>query len=145
MSQEGYIADILKRYDVPEEKKARSPCSPTFLKRPSSGPGSEPADSTLFRSQLMAAAYLGIRSRPDIRFAVGHLASRSANPTQHDMQCLQHLQLTAYIDASFAIHGDGKGHTGIIIMMGDSGVLGADPRTLSNFETSNNYRQYSPG
>mmetsp|Transcript_6763 Transcript_6763/g.9444 ORF Transcript_6763/g.9444 Transcript_6763/m.9444 type:complete len:295 (+) Transcript_6763:842-1726(+) len=142
MSQEGYITDILKRYDIPESKKARSPCSPKFLKRQTSGPGSAPADSTLFRSQLMAAAYLGIRTRPDIRFAVGHLASRSSNPSQHDMECLQHLyhyinhtkhyklrikptslQLTAFIDASFAIHGDGKGHTGIIIMMGDSGLL----------------------
>mmetsp|Transcript_6761 Transcript_6761/g.9439 ORF Transcript_6761/g.9439 Transcript_6761/m.9439 type:complete len:120 (+) Transcript_6761:842-1201(+) len=90
MSQEGYITDILKRYDIPESKKARSPCSPKFLKRQTSGPGSAPADSTLFRSQLMAAAYLGIRTRPDIRFAVGHLASRSSNPSQHDMGCLQH-------------------------------------------------------
>lgn len=142
ISQEGYIADIIRRYSVLTAKSAKSPCASNFLQRPNSGPSSEPTDSTIFRSQLMAAAYLAIRSRPDIRFAVSHLASRSASPTKHDQKCLDHLynyisttkqyklrirptslQLTAYIDASFAIHGDGKGHTGIIITMGDQGVL----------------------
>ena len=142
ISQDGYILDILKRFSIPETAKAKSPCTSNFLQRPTSGTDSEPTDSTIFRSQLMAAAYLGIRTRPDLRFAVSHLASRSANPTKHDQKCLVHLynyinttrhyklriqptnlDIEAFIDASFAIHHDGKGHTGIIVLMGNNGAL----------------------
>ena len=33
------------------------------------------------------------------------------------------LNIEAFIDASFAIHHDGKGHTGIIVLMGNNGAL----------------------
>jgi hypothetical protein len=141
ISQHGYIADLASRFEIPPGR-TKSPYPTNFLKRPATGPDAEAVDATNFRSQLMAAAYLGIRTRPDIRFAVSHLASRSASPTVHDQKCLDHLykyiqstseykirfnptstDLEAYIDASFAIHLDGRGQTGVLIIMGNGGPL----------------------
>jgi hypothetical protein len=141
ISQHGYIADLASRFDIPPGR-TKSPYPTDFLKRPTTGPDAKEVNTTAFRSQLMAAAYLGIRTRPDIRFAVSHLASRSTNPNLHDQKCLDHLykyiqstseykirfnptstDLNAYIDASFAIHLDGRGQTGILVIMGNGGPL----------------------
>jgi hypothetical protein len=96
-------------------------------------------DSKDFKSQLMKIAFVAIRTRPDLRFVVNYLATKSSSPTKHDQRCLDHLyaylnatqeyclricptdlSITAYIDASFAIHQDGMGHTGIYIHMGST-------------------------
>jgi len=51
--------------------------------------------------------------RNDILFAIAALSTKIANPDS--------LQLYAYIDASYALHYDAKGQTGIIISMGKTG------------------------
>jgi hypothetical protein len=134
ISQLVYIQEILKCHNV--TKKANSPARRDLLDDPQ-GEFAELVDSKNFKSQLMKIAYVGIRTRPDLRFVVNFLATKSSSPTKHDQRCLDHmyaylnatqeytlrispndLSITAYIDASFAIHQDGMGHTGIYIHMG---------------------------
>ena len=136
VSQLGYALDILKAKNV--TKKAKSPSRRDLLDDPQ-GDLATPIDSKEFKSDLMKIAYLSIRTRPDMRFVVGYLATKSCSPTKHDQVCLDHLyaylnatkeysmrispsdiSITAYVDASFAIHKDGMGHTGIYIHMGSS-------------------------
>ena len=76
-------------------------------------------------------------TRPDILFILTFLASRCERPTEQDMSKLKHvlrylkrtqgakrvfrgtsLELTMFADASYGIHPDSKGHTGVIISMG---------------------------
>jgi hypothetical protein len=78
--------------------------------------------------------------RNDILFAISYLSTKIQNPTNKDMMKLDHilkylnytknlkmkykpesLQLYAYIDASYALHNDAKGQTGIIITLGKNG------------------------
>ena len=136
VSQLGYALEILKSKNV--TKKVKSPARRDLLDEPK-GEGAIPVDSKEFKSELMKIAYLSIRTRPDMRFVVGYLATKSCSPTRHDQECLDHLyaylnatkdysmricptdlSITAYVDASFAIHKDGMGHTGIYIHMGSS-------------------------
>jgi hypothetical protein len=136
ISQSGYVKEILKAYNI--TKTASSPSSRSLLATPT-GDLAASIDSKEFKSQLMKIAYLSIRTRPDIRFVVGYLATKSSSPTLHDQRLLDHLyaylnatqdysmrispsdfSITAFVDASFAIHADGMGHTGIYIHMGSS-------------------------
>jgi hypothetical protein len=134
LSQKGYISEILDQYNI--TRHANSPAKRDILDLPS-GNKNALVDASNFKSQLMKIAYLSIRTRPDLRFVVGFLATKSTSPTVHDQECLDYLYaylnsskdlsiticptdfaFTAYVDASFAIHNDGKGHTGIVIKMG---------------------------
>ena len=134
ISQLVYIQEILKFHNV--TKKANSPSRRDLLDYPQ-GEFADPVDSKDFKSQLMKIAYVAIRTRGDFRFVVNFLATKSSSPTKHDQRCLDHLyaylnatqeytlrisptdlSINAYIDASFAIHLDGMGHTGIFIHMG---------------------------
>ena len=87
--------------------------------------------------------YPSHRARPDIITAMSFLCTRVQAPTEEDqtklrrlLGCLlktknRHLKLkpsgsfkvVAYIDASFAIHNDGKSHTGIVIFVGGVAVF----------------------
>lgn len=97
-------------------------------------------DGAAFRSEVMKLMYLAKRSRPDILKEVAYLASRVHKPTEEDDGKLFRLNsylshtvdevyyikvssmiLFAYADASFNIHVDGKGHSGIVLCLGDKG------------------------
>ena len=78
------------------------------------------------------------RARPDIKLVVAFLSTRVRAPDKDDWKKLVHmlkylngtknlaLKLTAdntkflkwYVDASFAIHPDARGHMGGILMLG---------------------------
>jgi hypothetical protein len=84
--------------------------------------------------------YLAKRSRPDILKEVAYLASKVMNPSIMDESKLDRLegylaatvddklimqpkslQIFASVDASYSIHFDSKGHTGILISLGKDG------------------------
>lgn len=81
--------------------------------------------------------YLAKGTRPDIMLNVVELATKSNNPTVKDEKrvdrvlmfvnftrekeiftWVKDLTLYGYIDASYAVHSDGKCHTGMIIQLG---------------------------
>ena len=87
--------------------------------------------------------YLSKRVRPDIQLPVLYLCTKVKAPTVEDdsklRRVLGYLKMTktkgrvisnqgdmtrlkAYVDASFASHTDGKGHTGCVIKWGDTTI-----------------------
>jgi len=85
----------------------------------------------------MSLMWIARMSRPDIQFVVTFLASFSESPTEEDMQDARHvaqflsgtinavrvfsgpdIELSIFADASFGLHPDGKGHSGLVIAMG---------------------------
>jgi hypothetical protein len=86
--------------------------------------------------------YMKKRARPDILTAVSFLTTRVTSPTEEDerklFRVLKYLRgsrdlvltLTGskdmivffYIDTSYAVHPDGKGHTGAVITVGKGAV-----------------------
>jgi hypothetical protein len=95
-----------------------------------------------FHSHVAKLLYISKRARPDILTAISFLTSKVQNPSEEDWKKLikvakylnstKHLYLTlsaekdititSYIDSSFAIHPDGKGHTGAVITLGGGSV-----------------------
>jgi hypothetical protein len=92
-----------------------------------------------FRSRVMGLMYVAKRSRPDILKEVAYLATKVAAPSTLDDNKLgrlegylqstlsdkltlkpKNLQLWASVDASYSIHWDSKGHSGMVIGLGDS-------------------------
>jgi hypothetical protein len=96
-----------------------------------------------FHSRVAKLLYLAKRCRPDILCAVAFLTTRVKNPTVQDNFKLERvlkylagtkemglvleigniLQVRSYVDASFGVHADYKGHTGGAIYLGKSALI----------------------
>ena len=101
-------------------------------------------DAERFHSITMQLAYLAHRGRPDIRTAVAFLSTRVAQPDEDDYRklsrVLKYLQTTVdlvlrlqgaaewiirwWVDASYAVHPNTKGHTGGFMSLGKGTVIG---------------------
>lgn len=131
-----YVENILRDYGI--ESSAATPAeSFLFTLRPNSHPLDSERTAS-FHSGVMRLMFLAKRVRVDILTAVVYLASRVQSPTEDDwkkfIRVLKYLYGTkdlslrlspdsvlavrAYIDASFAVHEDMRGHTGAVITLG---------------------------
>ena len=97
---------------------------------------------TIFVHLVMQGLYLSQRGCPDIRTAIAFLCGRLHNPDEDDYKKLtrmirylrgtKNLILTLqanddglvrwWIDTSYAVHGDMKGHTGATLSLGKGGI-----------------------
>jgi hypothetical protein len=95
------------------------------------------------RSITYKLMYLATRTRPDIYFAVNHLCTKINKYTLDDKRKVNRvlkylhgtvdmginfikkdqLNIELYADASHGIHQDGKGHSGLSIMINNSPIL----------------------
>ena len=136
ISQEGFVEDLLRRYNIKESKKQlNAPTASDFTYETEND--SSYHDKTGYTGLVMALMYLARYTRPDILFAVTYLSTKCANPSQNHyekgIRILKYLfyhqdsritftkgnnDIKFYTDASHLIHNDGKGHTGMIIMHG---------------------------
>ena len=98
------------------------------------------AEQKRFHTFTAKLLYLSQRIRPDISLAVSYLTTRVTNPTQRDIMKLERVigyiqqtqnydlrfnrhvhdstetdRLTAYVDASFCVHPDGKSQSGLVV------------------------------
>lgn len=109
-----------------------------------------------FHHATAQLAFLRARSRPDIDPAVAFLTTRVRKPDEDDWgklkRVLQYLKGTKYmkltisvnsltilnwwVDASYSIHEDCKGHTGIIMSMGKGATLSASWKQKINVRSS---------
>jgi hypothetical protein len=105
----------------------------------------DPERAAGFHRMVMQLLYLSQRARPDIRTAISYLCKRTTKPDQDDwkkltrvMRYLQgtvelKLRLSAdgsgqvrwWVDSSFAVHIDMKGHTGGTMSMGKGSIYSA--------------------
>jgi hypothetical protein len=138
MTQKGLIKKILQKYPVKEtSKRYKHPASEELFGDREEG--DEGVDRGDYMGLVMTLMYIARLTRPDILMAVTYLATRSHCATDRDWRyCLRmvkylhdnqeiglifhctDLKVVIWTDASYAVHGDGKGRTGYILYLCDS-------------------------
>ena len=138
-----YIQNALD--DMPKQfkGKAATPAAQHLFAVNDHAPKMNKEKSEYFHSLVMQLMYLAHRGRPDIRVAIGFLSTRVASPDLDDWRKLsrvmKYLQATKdlllrlecdgsgrvqwWIDASYAVHPDMRGHTGAVMTLGKGGAM----------------------
>ena len=138
LSQQKYIEDVLRQFDVQSEVKPIDTPLPTNLNKlpDNTSPTSKP-----FAQLIGCMMYVMLGTRPDLAFAVGYLSQQLANPTDHcwDMArralrylaSTKHYKLTytgndnvifGYADSDWASQTDSKSVSGYIFMMNGAAI-----------------------
>ena len=113
--------------------------------------------SQAFHSVVMKLQYLAKRVRPDILLPVVYLSSRVTKSTESDWKKLERvarylkgtrelflrlkpdkglISITAYVDASFAVHHDFKSHTGAVVTLGQGCIFFKSTKQKLNTRSS---------
>jgi hypothetical protein len=124
---------------LPKARKGRSSAAPDDLfKVDEDSEKLQPTMTTAFHNIVAKALYLVKRARPDASVAIAFLTTRVRSPDVDDWRKLEHLVeylrstmqmplildadgtgvLNWYVDASFAVHANMRGHTGGGLTMG---------------------------
>ena len=110
----------------------------------------------LFHTMTAKALFLCKRARPDIMTTVAFLTMRVQKPDEDDWKKLtrmiQYLNGTKdlvltlsdtktttlkwYVDPSYAVHNDMKGHTGAMLTMGNGCIIGKSIKQKMNAKSS---------
>jgi hypothetical protein len=145
LRMDAYVQGVLDAFqkEYPRVRTSTIPASINLFK-PGNGKLLSPKDKSQFHTFVAKLLYLSKRTRPDIQLAVLYLCTRVREPTKEDfaklLKLLGYLKLTkhkarvitnsgnmrrivAYVDASFASHADGKGHTGLVLKWGDTTIM----------------------
>ena len=131
--------------DVPKEFKgvAQTPAASHLFNLQDGAEQLDSDQADQFHSFTMRLMYIAQRGRPDIRAAVAFLSTRVKEPTKDDWRKLsrvmKYLQTTPdlllrlncdgtgilrwWVDASYAVHPNMRGHTGGVMMMGKGAAM----------------------
>ena len=140
ISMEGYIEELM-HLCKPEGTNATPASERLFSINPNSKLLND-AERERFHSIVAKILYLAKRTRPDVLLPIAFLASRVLVATAEDQDKLDRvinyingtrelnirldardpLSVFAYIDASYGVHADGKGHTGVFISLCKGGI-----------------------
>jgi Reverse transcriptase (RNA-dependent DNA polymerase) len=140
ITMSGYVDDLLAEYEV--EGCASTPATEKLFAINVDSTCLDQDRSEQYHSRVAKLLYLAKRVRPDILTAIAFLSTRVQAPTEDDWTKLQRLLkyingtkdlgicleagagivVLAYVDASFAVHGDMKSHTGGMISLGKGPV-----------------------
>jgi len=137
VSQQGYLETLKNKY--PDyfwtDDSVKVPYTTELF---SDGDVSPASDPKMFVSVVMSLVYVCTRARPDIFLAISYLCTKVKNPTAEDETKLRRLcaylqntitlvlaftpstdlNIVSWVDASYAIHDDAKGHSGTLITVG---------------------------
>jgi hypothetical protein len=145
MDQDAYLAKFMETNEIsralPSQSYATNNDFEYLLEEDESDMLSK-VESTSYKSLLMTLMFVATRTRPDILFVVGVLATKMSNPRRNSLSALHHLigyiknhpnmkityiahlesspewnRIELYVDASWHLHEDGKGHSGCIIKL----------------------------
>jgi len=138
-----YIADLVEDFGV--TGTARTPATLDLFDVDEYSPLLSADLKERFHRGTAQCLYLATHVRPDILCAVSFLTTRVQAPTEQDSSKLFRLirylnatrelgmvlgededgnyHLSAYVDASFGVHVDGKSHTGMFITLGRGPIL----------------------
>ena len=139
---QSYLNEAIQQSQLDVRHPAATPATKgLFEVDPQAAPLS-PSEADQFRSVVCKLLYVALRGRPDVLLAVVFLASRVAKATLQDQAKLKRLleylygtydlalilgaddiqTMYTFVDASFAVHGDMKSHTGGVITFGRGGI-----------------------
>ena len=136
LTMDGYVKDLLDKW--PDIKEYTSPATKALFDNDPNSPQLCKKDSELFHTTTAKLLYLTLRAKPAIGVAVSHLVTRVTRSTVQDMDKLKRvigylkhtaidgvvlhgdgeLRISAYVDAAFGPHEDGKSHTGGLFFFG---------------------------
>jgi hypothetical protein len=140
VNQSGYIKNLLET-DGGYKSFPTTPCTEQLFKLTDvvENESAEPTESTPFASLLMKTRYCE-RTRPDLCLPLAVLQTKMRNPNENDEhlleRCIAYLEGTqdlsmiirrcdmnvcAYMDAAFAVHGNRVSHSGIHFTLGKYG------------------------
>jgi len=141
VSMEGYIDELMSEYGI--TKGAKTPSTENLFKI-GDGEALDSNELSKFHTNVAKLLYLAMRVRPETLVAVAFLCTRVHCATTVDQKKLQRVmeyvyatgtergivikgknidQVRGMIDAAFAQHSDGKSHSGMAVMMGDTCVM----------------------
>ena len=137
-----YVKSIIA--DMPEDMvgKAPTPAANHLFKTRENSVPLEKGKAEVYHKITMQLQYISQRGRPDMRTAVSFLCKRVDAPDEDDYKkltrAMRYLQSTKYlklklesdgsgiirwwVDASYAVHPDMKGHTGGTMSMGKGSI-----------------------
>jgi hypothetical protein len=141
VTMEGFVNECIKQYEV--TGSAVTPALPSLFEIDESSEFLNEEAMIEFHSRVAKLLYLAKRCRPDILCTIAFLATRVKSPTEQDQAKLDRvlkyiagskelglkleignqLLVRSYVDASFGVHADYKGHTGGIIVLGNSALI----------------------
>ena len=141
VSMVAYLTGVLEEYGV--SGTVTTPATANLFTLSSTARALTAKEAKEFHTMVAKLLYLAKRARVDILLAVSFLTTRVKAPTSDDAAKLQRVMkylngtrehvlvlspsdisvLESYIDASFACHPDGKGHTGLVVMLGGCTVM----------------------
>jgi hypothetical protein len=137
-----YVKTIISEMPADMKGKAMTPAANHLFDIREDPMPIDQEKSEIFHKMVMQLQYLSQRARPDIRTAVSFLCKRVSVPDEDDYKKLtrvmKYLQSTLYlklklesddsgiirwwVDASYAVHPDMKGHTGGTMSMGKGSI-----------------------
>jgi hypothetical protein len=141
ITAEKFVSDLLLSSGV--KGNSSTPATSGLYTIDEDSPRLSKLESEDFHSKVAKLLYLSRRTRPDIQFAVGFLTTRVLCPTEEDdkklyrvlkyingskelgivLEASRVVEVISYIDASYAIHRDGKSHTGSMISLGKGPIV----------------------
>jgi hypothetical protein len=143
ITQPDHIKQLIVKYNIKDYSKV---ISPYIFNYDASGKEGKPADTTEFLSLLSSIRYIAQRTRPDTLMALALISGYCTQPLEHHYNFLINVmkyiantinmgvcfhvtddspKLEMYCDSSFAIHKDGKSHTGVIAKYGGNMIMTA--------------------
>ena len=90
MHQSQFIKKILQKFGMENCRPRSTPCE-INANKPCENEGSEPADSTLYRSIVGSLIYLMTATRPDLCYVVTRLSQHMSSPTLDDFTRAKHV------------------------------------------------------
>jgi hypothetical protein len=134
------IGEVLQELDVADDAHAESPAASHLYLIDESEVMLDDKTSKHLHSSVAKALHMAKRGRPDILTAVSFSTTRVKSPNMGDYKKLKRLgsylngtkdlklyiylkankpyNLYCYVDASYALHDDGKGRTGNVVTLG---------------------------
>ena len=139
---QSYLDEAIHQSQLDVRRPAATPATKGLFEVDPQAAPLKPPEADRFRSVVCKLLYVALRGRPDVLLAVVFLASRVAKATLQDQAKLKRLleylygtydlalilgaddiqTMYTFVDASFAVHGDMKSHTGGVITFGRGGI-----------------------
>jgi hypothetical protein len=135
---------------------ADAPATATLFEIDDSASALSPLALQRFHSLVAKLLYLAKRTRPDLLVVVSFLTTRVLCANELDLsklkRAIRYIRATAnlgitldatkfvgvmgYIDASYGIHKDCRGHTGVVIVLGRGPIFAASSKQKINTKSS---------
>jgi hypothetical protein len=141
LSQKGFIKKVINKFNILE--KSSTPSTDQLfndiVKVQNYYEPVEEIDRKSYHSLVMSLMFLAVRTRPDILKEIIFLSTKVKDPNIFDFRKLQRVAnyinateddklfitesnnyINIYIDASFNVHSDARGHSGLLIQIGNN-------------------------